>query len=98
MWYDYRCTRRHVFEREFVHVPQHSTQMPMRWRDSVICVCGAPAERLSGFPTMTITVPSNLHTSMSDIIGAPGSYDRQLFEQNVRAGKVEYAGPGSRWV
>lgn len=90
--YLYRCPQcRQNLERD----------VPMACRDMQFCAtCRTKLRRRLGdeLKTKIITVPQNLHTSMSDVIGAPGTSHRARFERQQKAGKIQYAGPGSRWV
>lgn len=73
----------------------------MACRDTQFCAtCRQKLRRRLGdeLKTKTVTIPENLHTSMSDVIGAPGTPHRARFDREMKAGKIQYAGPGSRWV
>ena len=70
-------------------------------REVQLCgVCGTLLSRnfKAEIPSKVIGIPKNLHTSFSDVHGKPGSPQREAFDRDVKSGKIQYAGPGSRWV
>ena len=92
MIYIYRCpTCRERSERS----------VPVACRDAQFCAtCRTKLRRRLGdeLKSKVIQVPKNLHTSFSDVHGSPGSPRREQFDKDVKSGKIQYAGPGSRWV
>ena len=75
--------------------------VPIACRDQQYCqACRTKLRRdfAAEVKSKVIGIPKALHTSMSDVIGAPGTPHRERWDRDMKAGKIQYAGPGSRWV
>lgn len=65
----------------------------------VFCLqCGKAMRKLDHYHTLQIRVPQAFQVNTEQIMGPPGSKQREKFEAEIRSGAVVPAGKGSRWV